>query len=322
MSKQKFNHIIYHKGCLDGFCGFFIAHMSGQLSRDVVIFEDMPSTQRIPPDIKDKDLIIIDVAYKKEIIEGIISEAKSVVFIDHHISIKDDIEKLKEKYNNVKIIYDEEECGSSLAWKYFNARQEMPKFLEYVKDQDLGKWEIKETRRFLYALKTYFHLSTESKSLNKWFRLLREDDMKKLMKKGRYMEKFMNHLINVNMPNHSLESFPSKLIYDANPELYTKVGQYRVALYCGQNCPSSSDLGFYALKKIDCDMCMFWIYNLDTKKYILSIRSNKDTDVSKIAKSLGGGGHKQASSFSFYESQYSINDIFEGKSLQRKYKEN
>jgi len=304
---------------VDGFCGFFVAWMSGKLAKDITIYEDMPSANNVPPDIKGKTLIIIDVAYKKEILEIIFSEAASVVFIDHHVSINNDVEELKKKYTNIKIIYDEEECGASLAWKYFNSRKEMPQFLEYVKDNDTGKWKLPKTKRFLCALKTYFHLSTESKSLNKWFRLLREEDLNKLLKKGKYMLKYSNQLVHVAMPKHSRELFPSKLLFDANPGLYTKVGQYTVAVFCGLNCPDTSELGAYALKKIDCDFCLFWIYNLDSRIYVCGLRSRDNVDVSLIAKSFGGGGHKHACGFSFSSSKYNISDLFEGRSLNRKY---
>ena len=69
-SKNKiFNYAIYHRGCLDGFSGFFVAHMSGRLAKDVVIYPDVPSAKMVPPDIEGKDVIIIDVAYKREILE-------------------------------------------------------------------------------------------------------------------------------------------------------------------------------------------------------------------------------------------------------------
>src|SRR5258708_6486013 len=97
--KQKFNYIIYHKGCLDGFSGFFVAYTSGRLTKDVIIHEDMPSATMIPPDIDGKDMLIIDVAYKKEVLEEIFKYAKTVVFIDHHDSIKDDVQVLASKYN-------------------------------------------------------------------------------------------------------------------------------------------------------------------------------------------------------------------------------
>jgi hypothetical protein len=67
--KRYFNYIIFHSGCLDGFSGFFVAYMSKRLTKDVIIHEDMPSTNRIPPDIDGKDVVIIDVAYKKDVLE-------------------------------------------------------------------------------------------------------------------------------------------------------------------------------------------------------------------------------------------------------------
>jgi nanoRNase/pAp phosphatase (c-di-AMP/oligoRNAs hydrolase) len=109
------------------------------------------------------------------------------------------------------------------------------------------------------------------------------------------------------------------LIYDLNPEIYTKIGQYNVAVFCGLNCPDTTELAVYAMKKIDCDFCLFWVYNLDSKTYVCSMRAKDNVDVSLIAKSFGGGGHKQACAFSFSSTKYNISDLFEGKSLYRKY---
>jgi len=315
----KFNYIIYHKGCLDGFSGFFVAHISGKLSKNVTIFPDVPSATMVPPDIDDKDIVIIDVAYKKEILEIIFQYARSVVFIDHHVSIKDDVNDLYKKYNknqNITIVYDQEKSGSTIAWKYFFKRQEIPLFLKYVEDQDTGTWKYPETKRFIFALKTYYHLSTENKSLNKWFRLLNKEYVEKMVKRGKHMEKYNNHLVNVNIPKHSLERFPSKKIYDLAPEIFKQPGQYKVAVYCGLNCPSVTDLALGAFEKLECDFCIMWTYNLDTKKYVLSMRS-KSVDVSKICKIFGGGGHELASACSFYAKDYVIDDLFFGQSLPR-----
>jgi nanoRNase/pAp phosphatase (c-di-AMP/oligoRNAs hydrolase) len=322
-NKQNFNYIIFHKSCLDGFAGFFIAHMSGRLTKDVIIYEDVPSTTRVPPDIDGKDLLIIDVAYKKEILEEIFKFVKSVVFIDHHVSIKDDVQELYKKYSNevnkqryITIIYDDERCGSTLTWSYLFGRQKIPLFLKYIEDQDTGKWIYPKTRPFIFAIKSYYHLSTEGKSLNKWFRLMNKENVLKLIKKGRYMKRYNDHLVNVNVPKHTLERFPSKIIFNLNPEIFKMIGQYKVAVYCGHNCPSITELSIVVLEKVECDFCIFWVYNLDSKKYVLSMRS-KEIDVGEICKIFGGGGHKLAAACSFLGSQYRIDDLFEGPSLPR-----
>ena len=136
---NKFNYIIFHGGCLDGFSGFFVAYLSGRLTTDVFIHEDQPSTNNVPPNIDGKDIIIIDVAYKKSILEIIFEYAKSVVFIDHHHSISDDVQILYKKYNskkNIKIFYDSLRCGATLTWSYFNGdKNRIPLFLKYIENE-------------------------------------------------------------------------------------------------------------------------------------------------------------------------------------------
>jgi uncharacterized protein len=321
--RSNFNYIIYHRGCLDGFAGFLVAYTSGRLNKDAEIYSDVPSTTNVPPNIDGKDIIIIDVAYKKDVMEIIFKYAKSVVFIDHHISIRDDVFELYKKYNkkdNIKIIYDDTKSGCTLAWKYFFGRQETALFLKYIEDQDIGRWLYPQTKPFIFALKAYYHLSTEKKSINKWFRLMNKEIVLKLIKKGKYMEKYNNHLVKVNLPRHTLERFPSEKVYNLDPSLFNKPGQYIVAVYSGLNCPSVTDLSNMALEKLSIDFCIMWVYNLDTKKYVMSMRS-KETDVSQICKIFGGGGHKLAAACSFNSSEFIIDDMFFGSSLPRTIKQ-
>jgi oligoribonuclease NrnB/cAMP/cGMP phosphodiesterase (DHH superfamily) len=316
--KTNFNYAIYHKSCLDGFSSFFVAHLSGRLTRDVTVYPDVPSTVTVPPDIAGMDLVILDVAYKKEVLEQIFKYAKSVLFIDHHHSIKNDVDVLHKKYNtnnNITIVYDEARCGATLTWKYFFTRQEIPLFLKYVEDQDTGKWIHPNTKPFIYAVRVYYRLSQDSKSLNRWLRLMNKENVAKLVKKGKYMQRYNEHLVNVNLPRYTLQRFPSKQIYllarslvpGANVSM--RPGQYRVAVYCGMNCPSVTELASAALGSIDCDFCIMWTYHLDTKKYVLSMRS-KEVDVSAICRIFGGGGHKLAAACSFQHDDYDIDDMF------------
>ena len=317
--KTKFNYIIFHRGCLDGFSAYFVAHNSGRLTKDIKIYPDIPSTHKIPPNINGKDILIADVAYKKEVLEEIFKVAKSVVFIDHHISIKEDVDILHKKYNNkgnITIIYDDTRCGATLTWKYFNGREKIPLFLKYVEDQDTGTWMYPNTKPFIYALKTYYHLSTERKSINKWFRLLKKDNVEKMIKRGKRMAKFMTHLVNTALPKYTLLRFPSQNIYNKNPNLFNKVGKYKVAVYCGLNCPSTTDLAIAVFKYIECDFCLMWTYNIDRKTYIVSMRS-KQVDVGKICKLFGGGGHKLAAGCAFNASEYKIDDLFHGRALPK-----
>ena len=95
-------------------------------------------------------------------------------------------------------------------------------------------------------------------------------------------------------------------------------GQYKVLVYSGLNCPSVSSLATAALEHIECDFVIMWTRNLDRRNYVLSMRS-REVDISEIAKSLGGGGHKLAAACSFPDTKYDINELFKGESLPRTY---
>lgn len=316
-----YNYIIFHRGCIDGFSGFFVAKYSGKLTNDVIIYPDVPFSKRVPPNIDGKDVLIIDVAYGKEILEGVIKYAKSVVFIDHHVSIKDDVKYLFQKYKDKKnftIVYDNEMSGGTLAWKFFQPRQKIPLFLKYIEDQDTGRWLYPNTKPFIYALKTFYHLSVEGKSLNKWFRLLNKNEVQKMIDIGETIKKFSDHLIGVELPKHSIQRFPSKKIYDMSKEKGSDIFKpdvfYKVVVYNGSK---NTELANMALDKYDCHFVIMWSLNLEKKQYVLSLRS-REVDVGSISKLFGGGGHKLAASFSFSMNDYRIEEMFEGKSISRK----
>ena len=309
---NNFDYIIYHKKCIDGFSGFFVASLNIKNISSAYIYEDVPSTTRVPPNIKNKNILIIDVAYKKEVLEEVFKVAKSVVFIDHHDTIKDDVQYLYKKYNkskNITIVYDEKKSGATLTWLYFYKKtRDIPLFLQYIEDQDAGKWLLPETKSFIIALRIYHNLDINN--IKKWNKLFDESYVKKLCRRGKYMKKYNDHLINKNIKNHSIQYFPSKLIYKMNPTIFKKVGQYKVAVWCGHNSPSVTELSIVALEKLDCDFCIFWVYNIDNKKYILSMRSKK-TNVGKICKIFGGGGHKLAAACSIsYNTFIKLDDLF------------
>ena len=97
------------------------------------------------------------------------------------------------------------------------------------------------------------------------------------------------------------------------------MGQYRVAVFCGMECPSPTSLGIKLLDNVNCDFVAIWTLNMDRKEFVVSLRS-KEVDIGSIAKLFGGGGHKFAGAFSFPSDAYSITDLFEGDSLPRQSK--
>jgi len=314
-----YNYVIFHKGCLDGFTSFVVLNKSGEISNDAVIYPDVPSAKTIPPNLEGKNIIIMDVAYKYDVLMSITEKAKSVTFIDHHVTIREDVERIKQKDDKLKIIYDETECGASLTWYLFNKNKRLPLFIKYVKDNDIGTWKLKFTHHFIAALDTNYNFALNYNNLEKWDELFNKTIVKKLIAKGKIYKEYMDHLLDVNSRRYSMELFPSEKIYEEYSEYFKKPAEYKVAVVCGNGCPSTSLLGAKMMDVLNCDFVIVWNLHLDKKEYVLSFRS-KDVDVGNIAKMFGGGGHKLASACSFPITKHAIQDLFFPVSLPRQNK--
>jgi oligoribonuclease NrnB/cAMP/cGMP phosphodiesterase (DHH superfamily) len=315
---KKYNYAIYHKNCPDGFSSLMVLLKSKMITQDAIIYHDVPSAYYPPKNIDDKDLIIMDVAYKYNVLRDICERAKSVVFIDHHVTIKEDVEKLKDNFKKkITIIYDEKESGASLTWKFFFTGEKMPLFIKYIKDNDIGAWKYKETKPFIYSLRVKYDIDLKSDIVKKWKELFKDSKVKKLVKIGEIYEEYANSLLDENVRKYSMEAFPSEKIYLKFTDYFKKPGQYKVAVICGSGCPSTSLLGNKIMEVVDCDFAIIWTYNMERKEYILSFRSG-EIDVGEIAKIFGGGGHKLASACSFSSEKYHIQDLFFLNSLPRK----
>jgi oligoribonuclease NrnB/cAMP/cGMP phosphodiesterase (DHH superfamily) len=60
----------------------------------------------------------------------------------------------------------------------------------------------------------------------------------------------------------------------------------------------------------ECDFSMIWYYDGNDKQYMISLRSiDEKADVSQIAKHFGGGGHRNASGFTWKEA--SLETLFD-----------
>jgi nanoRNase/pAp phosphatase (c-di-AMP/oligoRNAs hydrolase) len=265
-----------------------------------MVYPDQPWSKIIPPNIDGKNVIIIDVAYDPDVINEIAKRANKLLFIDHHISIHKKIKSLKLTEPH-QIVYNKSHSGASLVWKYF-FKTPMPTFVKYIEDNDIGRWKYKETLPFISAIEVNLKFDPTYANLKKWDKLLDDKYISSMVKEGEIYMKYKNYLIDKFSKKYSLMKFPSKTM-DIG-----KAGRYTVAVVNGA-CPNASLLGKYIVENVNCDFCMIWNYILDKTKYVVSMRSNK-VDISKIAKALGGGGHKYAAAFSFYSDKYHIDNMF------------
>lgn len=302
-----YNVVIYHKNCLDGFSGLCIFIQSKQWDEDLIIYPDTPVSDIINVNVDDKNVVIIDVAYDSKVIKYIANHAKKLLFLDHHITIKSDIDNLHLQDPH-EVIYDVNMCGASLTWKYFMGGK-TPKFIKYIQDNDTGTWKYKHTLPFIAAMEIHYETKPTMSNINKWQKLLNDEEINTMLQKGKYYDIYKKHMISIHTKRATVVHFPSKKLYGMFPNAFHKPAQYRVAIYNGTGCPSTSLLGNSIANLIDCDFCLIWTLHMSTREYVVSLRSIT-TDIGTIAKELGGGGHKFAAAFGISCDKIHIEDMF------------
>lgn len=300
----KYDYIIYHKNCIDGFTGLFLFMRTKYRIDNPIIYPDVPSSSDIPPKIENKNIICIDVAYKPEIIKEMNKKCNKLLFIDHHISIINDITDMD--LDKTKIIYDINKSGASLVWDYFY-KDEIPRFVKYIEQNDIGKWDDPHVKDFISALEVKFKFALHKNNLNKMNKLFSDSYVDVLLTKGRTYNEYKKFQLNKSVYNCNFLMFPSKKYM----EKYNFDKQYKICLTDYKN-PNISEVGNYISKNIDdIDFCLLWSYNVKRQIWNFFLRSYK-TDIDDVAKKFGGGGHKLAAGFKLTLKELPIiNDLFD-----------
>jgi len=303
---HKYDYIIYHKNCLDGFFSVVILKYLNIISSNCFIFADVPSNiNKIPINIENKKVIIVDVAYHVDMIKKICNIAKEVLYIDHHITHEKDIISLNFK-NLIKVINTQTFSACYLTWKYFS-KEKVPQIVKYISDNDTGTWKYKYTNMIITTLNVEYKIDINK--INDWITLFDKNNLKKLIKKGKQYMNYTEYLLEKTISQHTIVTFPTRQLFKKYPKIANKENQYKVAIHNGA-CPTTTLVGNYLLKNVECDFVVVYSYNLEKHKYTISFRSKK-INVESIAKILGGGGHKYAASCQINSSEFHLEDLFE-----------
>lgn len=267
---------IYHGNCADGFSGAWVVRKAlGDIEFHAGVY------QNPPPDVTNKDVILVDFSYKKEVILKMMETAKSILILDHHKTAIDDLDELFNGVANLAMndnekrwhaVFDINRAGSMIAWDYYFPKIPPPKILEHIQDRDLWRFALEGTREIQANIFSYPY------DFNVWDMLLNTSP-KELALEGAAIErkhfKDIDELLlvttrrmNIGGINVPIANLPYTLVSDAAHKL--GIGEPFAGCY--------------------------W----DTPKgRVFGLRSHEDgADVSEIAKQYGGGGHKHASGFS------------------------
>lgn len=279
---------IYHGNCDDGFTAAW------------AIWKRWPNCKFVPglygkdpPSCSDKHVLLVDFSYKRDVLEMLGQFAKSVTVIDHHKTAQADLETFA-TYNpvdadnieevlaatqpglgNIRAWFDMEQSGAMMAWKFAHPGALIPRFVEYIQDRDLWKFEYGEaTKQFSASLRTY------PMEFEVWDKLI--PAAKDLVKDGEAI---------LRAHNANIAKF-IKEVYDE------RIGDHTVPVV---NVPYhyASDVAHAMLKEYPhAPFAACWFRRADGMIQ-WSLRSEDSrVDVSEVAKQIfGGGGHRNAAGY-------------------------
>jgi len=233
-----------------------------------------------PPDCTGEVVALLDFAYKRPVMERIVSQAKGVVVIDHHISAQQDLEGMK----NIDLRFDMDHSGAVLSWQYFHENKPAPILLKYIEDRDLWNWNIEHAREFLTGL----------------------DSLKPSFENYDYAARYPRKMIAMGIP---ILAFQKQIVNDSVKKACLGTLDGFPAMIVNENHREFvSDVGNQLAEKHGKIAAMWWLDH-ETGKISVSLRSTDEIgiDVSEIAANFGGGGHKNASGFGW---EGSIEDLF------------
>lgn len=274
---KRVNMVIHHGGCNDGFGSAFVVWLwrkRNGIDTDIV-YHPASYGQQIP-DVTGKYVMILDFSYKFAIMENMLMKSNQILIIDHHKTAE---AELKDFPDDNKI-FDMKHSGAMLTWQFCFPSEEPPRLIKYIEDRDIWTKLYPETDAF----GTW--LITKQQTFELFESLLDETYLDEVIKIGYYYETYNKYIMEKNIPYVSVKMMDigNKVFfvgYLNSVELKSDIGN--------RICTDYPLLDFSA------------IYNINDRhnNTIFSLRStDKQSDCSLVARSFGGGGHRNASGMS------------------------
>lgn len=273
---------IYHGNCADGFGAAWAVRHWAKRHEELVEFH--PGVyQAPPPDVADRDVLMVDFSYKIDVLRELASKARSLLILDHHKSAAEDLASIPayrsgdwaqtRECGHPVALFDMDRSGAGLTWDFFFPNEKRPALIDHIEDRDLWRFNLEGTREIQAAVFSYPY------DFEVWDKLMLEIDVQSLRSDGAAIER--KHFKDIRE--------------------FIEAAGTRMAI-AGHDVPAlnapyfwSSDAGHIMAKDEPFAAC-YW----DTPDgRVFSLRSAEDgLDVSEIAKAYGGGGHKHAAGFS------------------------
>lgn len=274
MDSSAIDCVIYHADCSDGFGAAWAAW---KVLGNRAEYHAARHGQG-PPDVKGKNVIILDFAYDKKTTKQMMKDASSLVMRDHHKSAMIALEGVAKPD-----WFQLDHSGCILSWEFFHPGVPAPRFLKFIENRDMG-WKpyMEFSREFSTAFDmTPFEFRAYDQMLN-----------------ASYVDATITRGANI-IP------YADTVIEKAcRQAVRKKLRGYDVLVANASHW--ISEIGTKLAP--DCDFAVIWFWNHTEKHAKVSLRSfHPNVDCGTIAKRFGGGGHAEIAGF---EHAGNIEDIF------------
>lgn len=276
---------IHHFPCDDGFASAWVARKRWPNIQCIGTNYGQPFPD---VDVRLRDILIADFSYKPDALREIIERgARSIVVLDHHKTAQADLadfvdgsdltaDRVDER-PTIVARFDMERSGASLTWDFCFPGQPRPAFIAMIEDRDLWRMKLPGTRAFSLYLRSHPY------DFEAWDVIAQEmvDDTATVLNEAHAIERFYDRKIAEMLPTATLKS----------------IGQWKGVPVAHAPYAFASDLANELLKAHpDAPFAAVVVDSYGARTY--SLRSTDDRqDVSEVARSFGGGGHRNAAGF-------------------------
>lgn len=288
---------IYHFPCDDGYGAAWAVHRKWG---DAIDYRPSNYGQRVPDDeIDGKNILIADFSFKPDILRAMAARAASVVLLDHHKSAAEDlagfpvnmvgarhdaIERSLARVSgpdcNIVISFDMERSGAMMTWQFCFPDQKVPQLVRHLQDRDLWKNKLEQTRCLSLYLRSHDY------------------DFKTWTDIANALDDIGGTRGNVLAEAHAIERFYDRKLAEILPTATLKaIGKWKGVPVAHAPYAFASDLAHEMLKAHpDAPFAAVVVDSYGQRTYSLRSEDGRQ-DVSEVARTFGGGGHRNAAGF-------------------------
>jgi oligoribonuclease NrnB/cAMP/cGMP phosphodiesterase (DHH superfamily) len=291
VSRRKINLksiCFYHKADLDGKCSAAIVkYFNSDIKLIPYDYNDLFPWEEID---KDTQVYMVDISLPTNDMYKLNNECKELIYIDHHISKLKDLDLFQFKGLQV-----DGTAACVLTWYYLIGSivpvgvvgTTVPLGVELLGRYDI--WDINpNVLNYQYGIRA---LNLDPNDTTKWLNCVFRNDLKHIISDGEKILKYVEM-----SQKEAVNNFAFKMIWKG----------YNVLAMCKTTGSSLIFKDHPDYLTADILMVFGWI----GKIWKISLyTTKKEIDVSEIAKSLGGGGHRSASGFVCVELPFKLGKI-------------